>query len=612
MNRAWRAAVKMLSAMVLAGACATVPVTTEHVPPTELPRTLAVLPFVPMPEKDEQTRTLQRMIYGVLSATSYEVIKPQVVEERLVRAGLTDPRVVARQRPEELGKLLRVDGVVFGELTHWDRLFVGVYSQVAAGGTIKIVDTRNGRTVFERSETERGHHVGVPTNALDAVVQVVKAAWNLREIELVRQCDDLVRSLTKGIPSPPVLEARRPPALTTVLSNGAGRVLKAGDVITVGAEGQPGVIGSFDLSPIAKNIPLVETSDGAYVGRYVVKPGDNAVDAFVVARLADRAGRVSEHEDVLGRFTVDTVPPATPTGIALSLRDRSVVLSWTANGETDLAGYRVYRSDAELTGFSALGSTESATYTDAIERIAFYRITAFDRAGNESAPSASVALPVLPSRLSGTVVRDSYLHPVNSPYELAGALTVDSGATLHVLPGVTVKFAPGAAGILVANGAVNARGTGEQRIVFTSASDRARAGDFRNALVIRGAGRTSILEEVLVEHAGTGILIENGGLEAARVALIGNQQAGVDVAETGVLKLSESKVSGHAAGSGITVRGFGRAVLRRNDIVDNGWAVVNYSSNVVEARENWWGAPVPADSLFVGDVDRRDALSTGR
>jgi hypothetical protein len=26
---------------------------------------------------------------------------------------------------------------------------------------------------------------------------------------------------------------------------------------------------------------------------------------------------------------------------------------------------------------------------------------------------------------------------------------------------------------------------------------------------------------------------------------------------------------------------------------------------------NWWGSAEPADSLFVGDVDRRDALTTG-
>lgn len=58
----------------------------------------------------------------------------------------------------------------------------------------------------------------------------------------------------------------------------------------------------------------------------------------------------------------------------------------------------------------------------------------------------------------------------------------------------------------------------------------------------------------------------------------------------------------------MTVQGFGRAVLRQNQVADNAWAVVNYSSNQVDARENWWGSLAPDGVLFVGAVGRRDPL----
>ncbi|MBI3825973.1 MAG: hypothetical protein HY294_08255 [Candidatus Rokubacteria bacterium] len=106
-----------------------------------------------------------------------------------------------------------------------------------------------------------------------------------------------------------------------------------------------------------------------------------------------------------------------------------------------------------------------------------------------------------------------------------------------------------------------------------------------------------------------GIAIESGGVEALEVAVTGNLQSGIDVSDTGVLKLSESRVLGHVSGAGVTVKGFGRATLRANRIVDNGWAVVNYSGNQVDARGNWWGTATPDAALFVGDVDRRDALA---
>jgi len=147
--------------------------------------------------------------------------------------------------------------------------------------------------------------------------------------------------------------------------------------------------------------------------------------------------------------------------------------------------------------------------------------------------------------------------------------------------------------------------------VLTSGSERPRAGDFKSALQIRAKpGQTSTLEHVVIEQAAVGVRIEGGGLEALRIDVTGNQQAGIEVADTGVLKLSDSLVTGHGAGGGVTVRGFGRVLLRNNRIVNNGWAVVNYSGNQVDARGNWWGGAKPADALFVGDVDRRDPLTT--
>ena len=41
---------------------------------------------------------------------------------------------------------------------------------------------------------------------------------------------------------------------------------------------------------------------------------------------------------------VDTIPPAAPTGLTATGGNKLVNLTWTANGESDLAGYNLYRS----------------------------------------------------------------------------------------------------------------------------------------------------------------------------------------------------------------------------------------------------------------------------
>jgi hypothetical protein len=95
----------------------------------------------------------------------------------------------------------------------------------------------------------------------------------------------------------------------------------------------------------------------------------------------------------------DTFPPATPQDLVgallpgIAAGEVVVELSWSINLETDLAGYRVYRSEQEGTRGELL--TPDLLPTPAVRdtsvkpgRRYWYSVTAVDRAGNESAPCA--------------------------------------------------------------------------------------------------------------------------------------------------------------------------------------------------------------------------------
>lgn len=88
---------------------------------------------------------------------------------------------------------------------------------------------------------------------------------------------------------------------------------------------------------------------------------------------------------------VDTAPVA-PTGVRATPGQGSVVLSWTANGEGDLASYRVLRGGAQI---AALGKVTS--YTDsglAAGSTHTYTVRAVDAAGNVSPDSTPVTTTV--------------------------------------------------------------------------------------------------------------------------------------------------------------------------------------------------------------------------
>jgi hypothetical protein len=98
----------------------------------------------------------------------------------------------------------------------------------------------------------------------------------------------------------------------------------------------------------------------------------------------------------------DVFPPAPPQGLVAVVVPATpeappyVELSWGISSETDWAGYYVYRSDKEGAPGERLTpeSLPVPTFRDisvVSGRRYFYRVTAVDRAGNESAPSAVAA-----------------------------------------------------------------------------------------------------------------------------------------------------------------------------------------------------------------------------
>jgi hypothetical protein len=128
---------------------------------------------------------------------------------------------------------------------------------------------------------------------------------------------------------------------------------------------------------------------------------------YVVRSAVLPAGEVIESGDSAPAVAapVDTFPPAAPTGIVAALLPGAsegslqVDLSWAINSETDLAGYRVYKSEREGTRGTPI--TAEVLLTPSVRdssvqpgRHYWYTVTAVDRAGNESAPSQQIAVDV--------------------------------------------------------------------------------------------------------------------------------------------------------------------------------------------------------------------------
>lgn len=110
----------------------------------------------------------------------------------------------------------------------------------------------------------------------------------------------------------------------------------------------------------------------------------------------------------------DVVPPSAPTNLSATAQGSSVTLDWnlTGNAEPDLAGFNLYRKSGQ--DWIKMGSTAAVikTYEDVDLKNGeyYYRLTAFDQAGNEGLPSneavatVKIAVPTVPVALAVSVV----------------------------------------------------------------------------------------------------------------------------------------------------------------------------------------------------------------
>ena len=137
--------------------------------------------------------------------------------------------------------------------------------------------------------------------------------------------------------------------------------------------------------------------------------GSEVITVSVVENsIYDANGRVASTSQSNNTATLkDHIVPATPSGLVATPGNSKVVLSWTANNESDLASYKIYRGTSAnpttvlvtLSGSTTLtntGRTNGTTY--------YYRISAVDNAGNESVKSSEASS--MPSKSMVTVKKD--------------------------------------------------------------------------------------------------------------------------------------------------------------------------------------------------------------
>lgn len=192
-----------------------------------------------------------------------------------------------------------------------------------------------------------------------------------------------------------------------------------------------------DLEFTTSGYITVHAPDGTYVSRHVRddEAKESALKHAIRTELPEGTHQYVFKNQPETRMTViiaaraggntqvgDVEPPLAPAGLSISnYQENSVQLDWAGNSEPDLASYKVYKSQGGEFGTYVFQSTVSApvtTYVDpsynAQEYNQWYKITALDNIGNESAFSGAMRATALP--VSAVVEQPSGSSPFTGTY----------------------------------------------------------------------------------------------------------------------------------------------------------------------------------------------------
>lgn len=192
------------------------------------------------------------------------------------------------------------------------------------------------------------------------------------------------------------------PARTSVgdpLPSVDGYHIYRAEIDSAAASSSPGVhsVGKAETNPV----PLDSSQTNSYRDTSFIF---DRTYIYIIRSVIQADGTSLESSDSqpLTVTPRDTFPPAAPQNLVavsphcVAADELYVDLSWSINIETDLAGYRVYRSEAEGTSgrpIELLWLVPSYRDTSVQSGHSYwYSVTALDRAGNESPASAPVAV----------------------------------------------------------------------------------------------------------------------------------------------------------------------------------------------------------------------------
>jgi Putative bacterial lipoprotein (DUF799) len=154
------------------------------------------------------SQRLRRSLDGYLSQREFIVSPLDGVDAVLRARGIDTPAKLYQTPPEELGRLLGVDAVVYGTVMHYEAYYLLLVAGWQVSVEVRMVSTHGGENLVIATGSRYALQVMPALSVQDIVINSAENVLQLRDILLARAEEETCREIVHRVPVSQELKAR--------------------------------------------------------------------------------------------------------------------------------------------------------------------------------------------------------------------------------------------------------------------------------------------------------------------------------------------------------------------------------------------------------------------
>ncbi len=134
------------------------------------PRSIAVLPVLNETVNLKAPEVLRPVIFKRLSQKGYEVPAAETIDQKLLEKEIREAGQINSVTPQELGKILGADALLYSTVTECSTTYLVVYASMTVGARFWLVDAKTGDKIWESDHEVKEKKLGLDSRSIQDTI----------------------------------------------------------------------------------------------------------------------------------------------------------------------------------------------------------------------------------------------------------------------------------------------------------------------------------------------------------------------------------------------------------------------------------------------------------